>query len=197
MRLSSAIRKDTGVYPGDGVKGTERVTWYEVARLKVRTGGIDVADLGRMPADSVRLRVPNGNYVIEARLIDFDGSLCLSRVRARLEGIHPKLGRKRGSVAVDFAAIAIADFEYFRQTLDEDDLEELSENATEFMQVEFCEKCSMSFESGAAQFAVSKSGFGDGTYPVFALMQGKRAVGLEVELIRDGHVLRSRKLGKP
>jgi hypothetical protein len=71
MRLSAAIRKDTGVYPGDGVTGKERPTWYAVSTLKVQTGGIDVADVGQIPANSLRIRVPNGKYAIEAKHVDF------------------------------------------------------------------------------------------------------------------------------
>jgi len=190
MRLSTAIRKDTGVYPGDGVTGKERPTWYTVTTLKVLTGGIDVADIGQIPANSLRIRVPNGKYAIEARLIDFAGSLCISRVRARLDGSRPTLGKKRGTVGVDFAAIAIADFEYYRQTLTEDDQDELAEAATDFMHVDFCEKCSISLETATITFAVSKSGFGDGTYPVFALINKKnQPIGMEIKLIQDGHVL--------
>jgi len=193
MRLSAAVRKDTGVYPGDGVVGKERKTWYSVTTLKVRTGGIDIADLGMIPAHTLRIRVPNGDYLIEARLIDFGGSLCVSRVRARLKGVDPKVGKKRGMVPVDYAAIAIADFEYLRQTLDDSEQDEFNDAATEFMHVDFCEKCTISFGTGTAQIAVSKSGFGDGTYPVFALINRKGIIGLEVELIKDGYVLESRK----
>jgi len=84
MRLATAVRKDAGEYPGDGVVGRERAAWYSVANLRVASGGIEVADLGAVPGDSFRLRVPNGVYAVEARLIDFDGSLRVSRIRARL-----------------------------------------------------------------------------------------------------------------
>jgi len=43
MLLSDAMKTDTGVYPGAGVVGRERSTWYSVANLSVESGGLDVA----------------------------------------------------------------------------------------------------------------------------------------------------------
>jgi hypothetical protein len=189
MRLTTATRKDTGVYPGDDVVGRERETWYDVSRVAVTSGGIDVADLGAFPAESLCLRVPKGEYAVEARLIDFAGSLCLSRVRVRPVDAAVSLGPKLGAIPVDFAAVAIGDFGAICSQLDEDEQEELNEDSGDFMQVDFCEPCRVKVGDKSIRFVVCKAGFGDGRYPVYRLKRRGKTVGFEVEFIRDGHVL--------
>jgi hypothetical protein len=156
----------------------------------VCSGGIEVCDLGAVPSDAFRLRVPNGTFAIEARLIDFDGSLRVSRVRGRLKGKTTKLGRQLAEISVDYAAIVIGDLRAARE-LDDYAREDLNDAVREFMQTEFCEKCTVRAGGIRFQLAVCPSGFGDGKYPVFQLDCGGRPAGIEVELIRDGHVLRN------
>jgi hypothetical protein len=187
MLLSDAMKSDTGVYPGDGVVGREQTPWYSVATLTVESRGLDVADLGG--ANPVRIALPNGPYCIEGRLINFGGSLCLSRIRARAEGIEVRLGEKLGIVSVDLAHIEIADSEALKQGLTTQEVEELAELSGHFMSV-ICDICRLNFETKTVYFVVCQSGFGDGVYPVFALRRGNEVVGLEVEFIRDGHLLK-------
>jgi hypothetical protein len=198
MRLSAAMRRDTGVYPGDGAVGRERATWCSVGQLDVASGGIDIADLGAFPGDdSLRLRIPNGTYLIEARLIDFNGSLCISRVRVRpLKGTVVR-GRKRGQVSVDFGSIAIADFARIRCQLDDYDQDDLSEYARECDHAGSCQKYHLRIAGHTIHFIISKAGLGDGSYPVFSLLSRGRPAGLEVEFIRDGHELPKRRKGNP
>ena len=99
-----------------------------------------------------------------------------------LDGAATKLGRKCGEVPVDFGAIAIADFEQVRRSLDDADQAKLNEWAVQFMTINFCEKHGTAIGTKAIQFVVCNSGFGDGTYPVFRLNCKGRPVGLEVEL---------------
>jgi hypothetical protein len=186
------MRKDTGVYPGNGVVGRERPQWYSVGKLPIISGRISVADLGAIPGpDAVCVRVPIGDHLVEARLIDFNGSLCLSRVRARDAGAKPSFGPQIGQVSVDFGAVAIADLDAIRATLTDDDEDDLAELTGEMMG-RFGEIVHLKFGCRSVRFAVCQSGFGDGTFPVFALKAGRRVIGIEVEFICDGHILRKR-----
>jgi hypothetical protein len=186
MLLSEAMKSDTGVYPGDGVVGRERPFWYDVATLAVETAGLDVTDLPGI--SGIRIPVSNGIYCVEARLIDFAGSLCLSRLRARAEGVDACLGEQRGVVPVDFGGITLSDFQALRHGLTVEEIYELEKLSGNLMDV-FCDICQLNFESKAVRFVVCKSGFGDGTYPVFALNCGNEIVGLEIEFIKDGQIL--------
>jgi hypothetical protein len=186
MLLSDTMKDDIGMYPGDGVVGQERPTWYEVGKLRVESGSLDIADLPLI--EGVRITVPDGLYVVEARLIDFAGSLCLSRLRIRLDGVAAILGPKRGDLPIDLAHCHIADFQTMRNGLTADELDELNELALSFADV-FCDLCSLNFETKSVAFVVCKTGFGDGTYSVYALRDQYRDVGLEVEFIKNGHVL--------
>lgn len=186
MQLSDAMKQDRRVDPVPGTVGRERPAWYTVATLRVDSGTLDVADLPGTGA--VRVAVPNGLYLIEAKLIDFDGSLRLSRVRARIETTNPDMGAKQGMVAVDFGSIRIADFLAIQNGLTSQELQEFSELTCAFSKVS-CDICRLNFESRSVYFVLCQSGFGDGTYPVSGLNRGAETVGLEVQFIKDGHVL--------
>jgi hypothetical protein len=186
MFLSEAMKKDTGVYSGDGVVGRERPIWYTVATLPVESGGLDVADLPQ--PSQVRVSLPNGIYCVEARLIDFGGGLRVSRLRARADVPNVTIGKQQGKVAVDFGHIKIADFRALENGLSPQEIEELAELCGSFMNV-CCDICQLNFETKPVSFVVCTSGLGDGVYPVFALNHGDEIVGLEIEFIRDGRVL--------
>ena len=192
MRLATAMKADTGIYPGNGVIGHERPERYSVGKLAVTSGRISVADLGAIPVpDAVSIRVSVGVHLIEAKLIDFNGSLCLSRIRACAAGAKPLLGPRVGQVSVDSGAVAIADLDALRATLTDDDEDEFSELTGDLMG-RFGEIVHLKFGRRSVRFAVYQSGFGDGTFPVFALKAGRRIIGIEVEFISDGHVLLKR-----
>jgi hypothetical protein len=188
MHISDAMKNDSGAYPGNGVVGRELPAWFDVAQLQVESGALDVAD--RNLINSVRVAMPNGNYIVEGRLIDFGGSLCLSRLRARAEGCAVRLGESCGKVSVDLGGVAVADIQGVTRGLNSEEQEEWEQRAGGLWDV-FCDGCSMNFESRVVQFVVAKSGFGDGWYPVFALKSGNDVVGLEVEFIKDGHELKN------
>jgi hypothetical protein len=189
MRLSTAFRADSGIYPPNGAIGRQRSQWYAVTRLKISSGSIEVADLGSVPAGSLQFRVPIGNYEIEAKLIDFAGSLCVSRVRARLSATKPTLGRKRGRVEVDSAAIAIGDFQSIRARLNGAQKEEFIARAREYLLIRACKKCTIKIGDRIIPFAICRAAEGDGAYPVFPLRSHGRCVGLEIEFFKDGYKL--------
>jgi hypothetical protein len=191
MRLAAAIRKTRRTTLRNGTVGKESPCWYEVTRLTVTSGGIDIADVGGVN-DSFRLRVQNGLYAIEVKLIDFGGALRVSRIRARPDKTICELGRKCAEIPIDFAAIAIADIGAVRKTLDDDELEELADAARSLMNAEFCQKMAVAVGSRKLNLVVCQSGFGDGTYPAFLLKSKRRIVGFEMEFLRDGHVFHQR-----
>jgi hypothetical protein len=190
MRLKAALNRDRNVYSGEGVVGHERPTWYEIGKVTVNSGSLCIVDLGTIPSgdDGVRIKVPNGSYLIEARLIDFDGSFCLFRARARLVGSTPTLGARAGEVGVDFACVAIGDFDAIEAGINDDDRSELSNLSLDLMET-VGEVVRHACSTKSIRFAVCKSGVGDGTYTVFQLRSGRKIVGLEAEFLRDGHVL--------
>ena len=187
MYISEAIRRNCGDHPGKGVVGHEREQWYDVAKLRVASGTLDIVDVCAF--DFVRVEVPIGTYFLEARLIDFGGCLRISRLRARAEGAVVTLGPECGRVAVDLASVAVADFQDVRNGLTTAECEELDRLIARFSVV-VCDVCELRFESKDVHFVVCQSGLGDGRYPVFALNSGGKSAGLEVEFIRDGYTLR-------
>ena len=183
------MRADSGIYPPNGAVGRERRLWYQVARLKISSGILEVCDLGFVPTSSFRFRVPNGSYVIEAKLINFAGSLCVSRVRACLSDIRPTLGRKRGNINVDFSAVAIGDFQSVRATLDQAEQQELNRQVRGYMVATSCKLRTVKVSARSIRLVVCRTAEGDGSYPVFSLYHRGRCVGLEMEFFRNGHVL--------
>ena len=186
MNISEAMREDSGVYPGDGTIGREREEWYAVGTLNVGSGSLQVADLGG--TSSIEVSLPAGGYRVDARLIDFGGSLCLSRIRLLLNRATATGEEKRGDVSVDFGGVVICDFQQIQDQLRPAELDEFDELLPAFMTT-FCDMCQLNFESGKIEFVVCKAGFGDGTYPVLVLTSGGSSIGIEVGFIANGHVL--------
>jgi len=186
MLLSDAMKTSTGGYPDTGVAGRERPIWYSVASLPVESGTLDIDDL--VGSSSVRISVPPGDYSVEARLIDFDGHLRISRLRARADGTEVQVGENRGRLVVEFGGVRIADLKSLKNGLTSQEIEELAQLSPNFANVT-CDVCRLNFESKSVRFLVCRPGFGDGGYPVFALMRDDVVVGWEIEFIKDGYVL--------
>lgn len=189
--LPRSVQKRAKARPKDGSVGAERPIWYRVADLDVTSGMIDIADFASVLNDSFRMRVPRGTYQVEAKLVDFERCTRVSRLRAILAGSEFNLGSKCGEVSLDFAALAVADFESARKNLNEREQEKLNKWALRAIGSTVCAKRSLRFCTHAVSLVLCRAAFGDGTYPIFRIDERRRVVGFEVEFIPDGHVWRS------
>lgn len=189
--LSAAILKRTHGSPKDGSTGVEKSNWYRVAELEITSGTIEIADLGSVPHDSVRVRVPRGKYQVEARLIDFDRRLKISRLRVFLAGAEFNRGSKCGELSLDFAAVALGDLVSIRKNLSDQEQEKLNRWAVHAIGTTVCAKRFKRLGRNVVELLLCQASLGDLTYPVFRIDERGRAVGFEIEFISDGHLWRS------
>jgi hypothetical protein len=185
MHILDALGQSAEGIPQKGTVGSEQLKWHNVAELEVKSGALDVDDLCCSKPPSVA--VANSIYLVEAKLIDFAGHLRVSRLRARAKGVDASIGQKIGKLAVEFGAVVLADFQQIRALLTEAENAEFEQLLFSFMTP--CDLCRLRFESGTVYIVKCTSGFGDGTYPVFALNAGGQPAGLEVDFIPDGYVM--------
>lgn len=187
--LPRSVQKRAHARPIGGSIGVVRPIWYRIADLEVTSGVIEIADLGSILNDSFSLRVVPGKYQIEARLIDFDRCAKVSRVRAVLAGAEFNRG-KCGEVSLDFAGVAVGDFESVRKNLNDQQQENLNKWALRAIGTTVCSKRSKRIGTHVVSMVLCRAALGDGTYPIFRINQRGRAVGFEVEFIPDGQVWR-------
>ena len=188
MTLKERIRGRTGDLAGAGVVGEEG-GWLAVGLLEVPKGRLLAVDVCMFnEEDGATVDVPPGTYVVEGRAMDFEGHLRVSRMRAYLRGTNPALGDAVGEAGTDSGMIAIGDIADIDGRVAGNDTETFAEMLFE-VTVEGGEVQSLDVNGHTVTYAVCESGFGDGGYPVFALVDGGRTVGVEVEFIAPGQTV--------
>ena len=119
--------------------------------------------------------VAPGEYVVSI----IGGNRDAKRVRVCLAGVaEPKKGKEVGQVSVDHAAVAICDYDALFAAAKADP-EAYSDWTQDDCESAVWEKQSGVLEFGGTPIAHLKTGIGDGTFPVFELLDGNRVVGME------------------
>lgn len=188
MTLKQRFKKQKGEFPKPGVVGVEG-EWLSIGTIDVPKGSLLAVDVTLFNAeDGYVAKVPPGKYVVEGKAMDFKGHLRVSRVRAYLHGTEPALGKQLGETGTDSAMIAIADIKDVDARVPKGDLDAFGELLFE-VEVDGGDIKTLDVNGTKVTFAACESGLGDGGYPVFALRQGKRSVGIEIEFIPPGFAL--------
>ena len=156
-------------------------SWNEVARIEIRGNRIVAKDaMILLDADEAEpgwpaVTVSPGDYVAELHL---PSSWHCTRFRIRRTDATPDLGPQVGCFGVDHGKAAFIDYDAFHEKIavDPGDYEEWTMN-------ELDDELAINF-SGEIPFSDTsliyvKSGDGDGTYPVFQLIENGQVVGAE------------------
>jgi hypothetical protein len=105
MTVKEAFAKDKGLAPQNGMVGKARLNWCDVGTITVKSGKLTAIDFAVMDAASgVTVDVPTGKYLVQVKVMSFDGSLGICAARA----LPAKLtkadrGPLVGNVSVDIA----------------------------------------------------------------------------------------------
>lgn len=187
MTVNEAIATDNGTSPKDGMIGKAWPDWCEVGSIAVNSGRLTAADFAVTdPASGVSAPVAPGVYRVQARIMSFEGSLGICAARALPEAMPPVTrGQLLGKVSVDIAKITIADLADAAQGLTDDDLRALLQYPVWNV---FGAMVTLDLPTKSLALPCIASGFGDGSYPAFALASGGTTVGIEVEFVPDGYV---------
>jgi hypothetical protein len=180
-------RVRTGPAPTKELLGTES-DWMPLGQLDVGGSRLQITDLEHIGDErgGTVIPVPQGLYLVEARVVTYAREPRISRLRVRVDLVPSTLGERAGTVHVDVGAVVVCDVDRLAtwRAANEDAwrqwvaclANEPLNGAGEYP----CEP------AGTSVFYVA-SGFGGGTFPAFYLMtKGGHPVGLEVEFIRAG-----------
>ena len=133
----------------------------------------------------VIVELASGMYVIEAQVITYAEARHISRMRVCPQGIECSLGDKIDEVHVVEGGLAISDVDALARALDADP--KGFRDWHKDLLIESYEVAGVAYwPRGNMEFPFVEGGFGEDYYPVYALMAGAKAAGVEVEYIPPG-----------
>lgn len=189
MTLQEYLQSSRAAEPTSGAIGAES-EWMAVADLEATAGTLWIGDPQFCWAEAYerggcRVDVPVGNYVVEARGIDFNGSRYVSRLRVIRQGATEcSSGGIVGEAETDSAQLGIADIGALKAALaaacgeDEDVAFDLLEEGVDADIGVFEPQ-----PGHAGRLIYLPSGFGDGGGPVWELVSSGARIGIEHEMI--------------
>lgn len=174
----------------------EESDWISFAHVSIPSGKLWVGDPEYVPdpSNGKVVEVTPGVYECFIKKIVFsDGEERAMRLRASLVGTSPDLGEQIGETWADTAAQAVCDSEQFAEALKEEDAfgdeaeyrEGIWEGLSEGRLGGYWEY------NPDAGLAFCSSGWGDGRFKLFELMEGGQRRGVEVEMIDSNDPLPS------
>lgn len=138
---------------------------------------LDVVMAGN-DGEGVIIDVPPGVYAVEARVMTHETDHRISRVRVHPKGTVGTVGSLAGRVGVDLGAVAICDVDRLAPwARDHEDAWQVWGQDLWYGRTEPAGLYTCTAASTVVPFL--DSGRGDGTYPVYSLMENGRAIGLE------------------
>ncbi len=153
--------------------------WMPCATFRVKGAYISVCDLGQTPRPAEGVRLAPGEYEVSATIrrsaLGDWPVLGKIRVAPKCLRISPDLHRVF-DVNVNWGAIAVYDRQTFFRKVSSDSRDSF---AMDLVDAASERPCVIDTGKGT-KVLVAASGDGDGSYPVYALMHGAEAVGLEV-----------------
>ena len=163
------------------IRVSQETKWNEVAEIEIRGRRIVVKDAMIMLGDEETepgwpfVFVDPGQFVVEIHL---PRDWHCGRFRVRRQDSTPALGKVIGSLNIDHAKAAFIDYDTFHSIVCED-LNAYEEWTGTELDDELALNFSGQIKFGDTPLVYVKSGVGDGTYPVFELVENAATVGLE------------------
>jgi hypothetical protein len=153
--------------------------WFSVGPFPLVGERLEICDCLSMPhEDTEGFRLGSGTYHLLVKVITDAVEKRISRLRIIAQGRQPTLAESIGHVSVDGGAVSLFDVDPI-VGCDPEVLMDLEDRITGVVM----KGPTKFFSFGPTRVAMVQSGYGDGTYPVYALRQGGDLVGLEVEFL--------------
>jgi hypothetical protein len=181
-----------GNWDGEAAEGTigKETRWLDFTHLDLKSDFLLVVDAAYVPStsDGVLVELTPGVYTLKAKVMDYETDKRISRLRiVQQEQSHVEFSLQASveMIRTEMACLGVCDYEVFSQEMERDP------HAAEDR---ICEMYEQGQTHGVVQLDETRSivmpfvssGFGDGEYPVYTLIQDESLVGVEVEFIPVG-----------
>lgn len=173
--------------PEHGSAPTE-VAWTSVGELEVKGGRIYVGDSWAIGSESIALAVPPGRYAITAECFAYGTDGRVARLRGLLPGRQHDSAKPEGEFGVDVASAGVVDADSLDRWADanEADYESWCEEFTHSQTEDFSLAGFFPCPGAGVSMLYCSTGFGDGAYPAFTLLDGGETVGFEMVFLKPG-----------
>jgi hypothetical protein len=160
--------------------------WLDFCPFVLRGSSFLVVDPSFVPSESdgVVLKATSGNYLLKAKVASYGQDHRIARLRVIQESAQPSLGEQVGETWSDTAMTSVCDLEAVKQVWGEDDDASFEKVSRYFDEAGDYGIALLGGRSDPTIPFVS-SGFGDGVFPVYELLEGGKVVGFEIVFIAD------------
>lgn len=172
--------------PVAGMRATQRVR-VSAGSLQLDGSRLSFCDAWSLPTGGVSVKVPPGSYVLSVEIQSYVSDSRIATLTVQLEDSRAIRHQIEGLLAVDVALAAVFDgdrIESFARERPKEWAEWLESFIGLPWQTAGCHPCEA---AGADVFYVA-TGFGDGVYPVYSLVENGRVVGAEAVFLPPDQV---------
>jgi hypothetical protein len=161
-------------------------SWLPFLQMHVKGSGLFLTDMRPGPTDDgLKVALEAGDYRVEVQGFVRGSDRRCARLRAYLESTEPELGQQLGTVSTDLATMGFYDPKCFQSLRKQGSQEFFEWGESAFDSSKSSHGVLVHDLTRSAILPYVSSGFGDGTYPVYELIQRNRRVGFEVEFIAE------------
>ncbi|HEV2394340.1 MAG TPA: SEL1-like repeat protein [Verrucomicrobiae bacterium] len=185
MKLQDYVSAERTGEAEQGCQG-KQTEWLDLYEIKLSGPQFLVVDASFVPSaeDGLLIEAPPGQYEVRAKCIDYGGDARISRLRVSLKGTQPELGPELGKTWTDTAMTGCCDYEVFLKAWGNDD-EASYEKISGTIEESDSHGIAVLAPGTEAVMPFVRSGFGDGSYQVFELLDGTKRAGFEIEFISE------------
>ncbi|MBL9135468.1 MAG: SEL1-like repeat protein [Verrucomicrobiales bacterium] len=184
MNLKQFFRIPPEAFVKSTPRSGERTEWLEFCSLKLKGPQVLIIDaqFAQSSKEGFLVDLKPGVYQVQVEVANFGGDRRISRMRLLFKAARPTRGKKIGKTWTDTGTTGVCDLETFSQAWNQDPRKS-SRILASALESEADFGIAALTARKAAILPFVQSGFGDGQFPVFELMQRGQRVGCEIEFI--------------
>jgi hypothetical protein len=160
--------------------------WLEFTTLELSGGVLFVFDPGMLPGEAkgCKIELPPGHFSIHVKVITYWVDSRIARLRVFPRGARPTIGKRLGSAATDLGYIGVSDYAAYVAAWEKDRVAFQKTVSNEIPESGRFNVAKLGSDP-SVEVPFVESGFGDGRFSVYALLEGEARVGAEVVFIRS------------
>lgn len=191
MKISEFFRTQEGAKVPQDATPVES-EWFHVGDHELETDSMAVSVAKEAPIeesgdDGGIVELESGTYGFYLQGVAYGPDKRVARARVLREGAEVDGREEIGEAWTDLAEVGFYEPDLMREAMDndEDEYEDWMESFYDMGDFDLHDVRPHPSDERIKVF-VFRSGWGDGTFPVYALKEGNKVVGMEVEFIKSG-----------